>query len=149
MDVAVSVKGVIPDPSTEAQIVVLEESGAARTLTIWVGMIEGNAIRAAIERVSSTRPLTHELLQQVLERLHAVVKRVVVHDVRDNTYYASIVLDVTGRETTLDARPSDAIALALRTGSPIYIRRDLLAGSESDRVQAWLEDLKPTDFETP
>jgi bifunctional DNase/RNase len=149
MDVAVSVKGVIPDPATEAQIVVLEEAGATRTLTIWVGMVEGNAIRAAIEHVSSTRPLTHELLHQVLERLHAEVKRVVVHDVRDNTYYASIVLDVAGREITLDARPSDAIALALRTGSPIYTRRDLLAGSESDRVQAWLEDLKPTDFETP
>jgi bifunctional DNase/RNase len=149
MDVAVSVKGVIPDPATEAQIVVLEEAGATRTLTIWVGMVEGNAIRAAIEHVSSTRPLTHELLHQVLERLHAEVKRVVVHDVRENTYYASIVLDVAGREITLDARPSDAIALALRTGSPIFTRRELLAGSESDRVQAWLEDLKPTDFETP
>ncbi len=149
MDVAVSVKGVIPDPATEAQIVVLEEAGATRTLTIWVGMVEGNAIRAAIEHVSSTRPLTHELLHQVLERLHAEVKRVVVHDVRDNTYYASIVLEVAGREIALDARPSDAIALALRTDSPIYTRRDLLAGSESDRVQAWLEDLKPTDFETP
>jgi bifunctional DNase/RNase len=149
MDVAVSVKGVIPDPATEAQIVVLEEAGATRTLTIWVGMVEGNAIRAAIEHVSSTRPLTHELLHRVLERLHAEVKRVVVHDVRDNTYYASIMLEVAGREIALDARPSDAIALALRTGSPIYTRRDLLAGSESDRVQAWLEDLKPTDFETP
>jgi bifunctional DNase/RNase len=149
MDVAVSVKGVIPDPATEAQIVVLEEAGATRTLTIWVGMVEGNAIRAAIEHVSSTRPLTHELLHQVLERLHAEVKRVVVHDVRDNTYYASILLDVAGREISLDARPSDAIALALRTGSPIFTRRELLAGSESDRVQAWLEDLKPTDFETP
>jgi bifunctional DNase/RNase len=149
MDVAVSVKGVIPDPVTEAHIVVLEEESATRTLTIWVGMVEGNAIRSAIEGVSSARPLTHELLQQVLARLHAKVKRVVVHDVRDNTFYASIVLDVAGREIALDARPSDAIALALRAGSPIYARRDLLAGSESDRVQAWLEDLKPTDFETP
>ncbi|MFZ5861824.1 MAG: bifunctional nuclease family protein [Nitrospirota bacterium] len=149
MDVAVSVKGVIPDPTTEAQIVVLEEEGASRTLTIWVGMVEGNAIRSAIERVSSARPLTHELLHHVLTRLHAEVKRVVVRDVRDNTFYASITLDVRGREVVLDARPSDAIALALRAGSPIYTRRDLLAGSESDRVQAWLEDLKPTDFETP
>lgn len=149
MDVAVSVKGVIPDPATEAHIVVLEEEGAARTLTIWVGMVEGTAIRSAIERISSARPLTHELLQQVLTRLQAEIKRVVVHDVRDNTFYASIVLDVAGREVVLDARPSDAIALALRAGAPMYTRRDLLAGSESDRVQAWLEDLKPTDFETP
>ncbi len=149
MDVAVSVKGVIPDPATEAQIVVLEEEGASRTLTIWVGMVEGNAIRSAVERVSSTRPLTHELFQQLLERLHAAVQRVVVHDVRDNTFYASIVLDVAGREVVLDARPSDAIALALRASAPIYTKGDLLAGSESDRVQAWLEDLKPTDFESP
>jgi bifunctional DNase/RNase len=140
---------VLPDPSTEAQIVVLEEQGSSRTLPIWVGMVEGNAIRLAVDRVSSARPLTHELLQQLLARLHAEVKRIVVRDVRDNTFYASIILEVEGREIVMDARPSDAIALALRVGSPIYARRELLAGSESDRVQAWLEDLKPTDFETP
>jgi bifunctional DNase/RNase len=148
MEVEVSVKGVLPDPSTESQIVLLEEGGTARTLPIWVGMMEGNAIRLAVERTTSPRPLTHDLLQHILDRLHASVKRVVVHDVRDNTFYAAIYLDVAGREVTLDARPSDAIALALRVGVPIYARRDLLAASESERVQAWLEDLKPTDFDS-
>ncbi len=148
VDVEVSVKSVLPDPSTGSQIVLLEEAGTSRTLPIWVGMMEGNAIRVAVERTASPRPLTHDLLQHILERLRAAVKRVVVHDVRDNTFYAAIALEVEGREVTLDARPSDAIALALRAGVPIYARRELLAASESERVQAWLEDLKPTDFGT-
>ena len=147
MEVEVSVKEVLPDPSTESQIVLLEEGGTTRTLPIWVGMVEGNAIRLAIERTTSPRPLTHDLLHQILERLHAPVKRVVVHDVRDNTFFAAIYLDVDSREVMLDARPSDAIALALRARVPIYARRDLLATSESERVQAWLEDLKPADFD--
>jgi bifunctional DNase/RNase len=147
MDVEVSVKSVLPDPATESQIVLLEEGGTSRTLPIWVGMVEGNAIRLAVERTGSPRPLTHDLLQHILDRLHASVKRVVVHDVRDNTFFAAIYLDVDGREVMLDARPSDAIALALRVRVPIYARRDLLAASESERVQAWLEDLKPTDFD--
>ena len=147
MEVEVSVKGVVPDPSTESQIVLLEEGGTSRTLPIWVGMVEGNAIRVAVERTASPRPLTHDLLQHILDRLHTSVKRVVVHDVRDNTFFAAIYLDVDGREVMLDARPSDAIALALRVRVPIYARRDLLAASESERVQAWLEDLKPTDFD--
>ncbi|MEW6682421.1 MAG: bifunctional nuclease family protein [Nitrospirota bacterium] len=147
MDVEVLVKGVLPDPSTESQIVLLEEGGTSRTLPIWVGMVEGNAIRLAVERTAPPRPLTHDLLQHILDRLHASVKRVVVHDVRDNTFFAAIYLDVDGQEVTLDARPSDAIALALRARVPIYARRDLLATSESERVQAWLEDLKPTDFD--
>jgi bifunctional DNase/RNase len=148
MEVEVSVKGVLPDPTTEAQIVVLEEGGTERTLPIWVGMMEGNAIRLAVERNTSPRPLTHDLFHHILERLHASVKRVVVHDVRDNTFYAAIYIEVAGREVMLDARPSDAIALALRAGVPIFARRDLLAASESERVQAWLEDLKPTDFDS-
>lgn len=148
MEVEVSVKSVLPDPATDSQIVVLEEGGTSRTLPIWVGLMEGNAIRLAVERVTPPRPLSHDLLQQILARVHASVKRVVIHDVRDNTFYAALSLEVDGRELTLDARPSDAIALALRAGAPIYARRDLLAASESERVQAWLEDLKPTDFET-
>lgn len=148
MEIEVSVKSVLPDPATDSQIVVLEEGGTSRTLPIWVGLMEGNAIRLVVERVTPPRPLSHDLFQQMLARVHASVKRVVIHDVRDNTFYAALYLEVDGRELTLDARPSDAIALALRAGAPIYARRDLLAASESERVQEWLEDLKPTDFET-
>jgi bifunctional DNase/RNase len=147
MEVEVSVKGVLPDPSTESQIVLLEEEGTERTLPIWVGMMEGNAIRVAVERTAPPRPLTHDLFQHLLDRLRAKIKRVAVLDVKDSTFYAAIYLDVGGREVVLDARPSDAIALAVRAGVPIYARRDLLASSESERVQAWLEDLKPTDFD--
>jgi bifunctional DNase/RNase len=148
MEVEVSVKSVLPDPSTESQIVLLEEGGTERTLPIWVGMMEGTAIRLAVERTTAPRPLTHDLFQHILDRLRASIKRVVVHDVRENTFYAAIYLDVAGREVVMDARPSDAIALALRAGVSIYARRDLLAASESERVQAWLEDLKPTDFDS-
>jgi bifunctional DNase/RNase len=148
MEVEVSVKGVLPDPSTESQIVLLEEEGTERTLPIWVGMMEGNAIRVAVERTAPPRPLTHDLFQHLLDRLRAKIKRVAVLDVKDSTFYAAIYLDVGGREVVLDARPSDAIALAVRAGVPIYARRDLLASSESERVQAWLEDLKPTDFDS-
>lgn len=148
MEVEVSVKGVLPDPSTESQIVLLEEEGTERTLPIWVGMMEGNAIRVAVERTAPPRPLTHDLFQHLLDRLRAPIKRVAVLDVKDSTFYAAIYLDIGGREVVLDARPSDAIALALRAGVPIYARRDLLASSESERVQAWLEDLKPTDFDS-
>lgn len=148
MEVEVSVKGVLPDPSTESQIVLLEEEGTERTLPIWVGMMEGNAIRVAVERTAPPRPLTHDLFQHLLDRLRAKIKRAAVLDVKDRTFYAAIYLDVGGREVVLDARPSDAIALALRAGVPIYARRDLLASSESERVQAWLEDLKPTDFDS-
>jgi bifunctional DNase/RNase len=148
MEIEVSVKGVLPDPSTESQIVLLEEEGTERTLPIWVGMMEGNAIRVAVERTTPPRPLTHDLFQHLLDRLRAPIKRVAVLDVKDGTFYAAIYLDVGGREVVLDARPSDAIALALRAGVPIYARRDLLASSESERVQAWLEDLKPTDFDS-
>lgn len=148
MDVEVSVKGVVPDPATDSQIVILEEGGTARTLPIWVGMMEGNAIRLAVEGTAPPRPLTHDLLHHLLDRLRAEVKRVVIHDVRENTFFATICLDLDGRDISLDARPSDAIALALRTRAPIFARRDLLATSESERVQAWLQDLKPTDFES-
>jgi hypothetical protein len=100
-----------------------------------------------VEGISAPRPLTHDLLRRLLDRLKATVKKVVVNELRDNTFYATIHMEADGREFTIDARPSDAIALSLRSGAPIFARQELLAGSEAERVQAWLEDLKPTDFE--
>ncbi len=147
MEIQLSVQGILADPATESQIVVLQDESKSRTLPIWVGQTEGNAIRVAVEGVAAPRPLTHDLLGKLLERLKATVKKVVVHDLRDNTFYAMIYVDTDGRELAIDARPSDAIALALRSGAPIFARHDLLAVSESERVQAWLDDLKPSDFE--
>jgi hypothetical protein len=147
MEIQLSVQGILADPATESQIVVLQDESKSRTLPIWVGQTEGNAIRVAVEGVAAPRPLTHDLLGKLLERLKATVKKVVVHDLRDNTFYATIYVDTDDRELAIDARPSDAIALALRSGAPIFARHDLLAASESERVQAWLDDLKPSDFE--
>jgi bifunctional DNase/RNase len=148
-EIQVSVHGVLADPVTEAHIVVLQNEAGSHTLPIWVGVTEGNAIRIAVEGVSGPRPLTHDLLTTLIDRVKATVTKVVVHDLRDNTFYASIYLEADGQEVKLDARPSDAIALALRSGAPIFARHDLLAASETERVQAWLEDLKPTDFDKP
>ncbi len=148
-EVQVSVHGVLADPVTESHIVVLQNETGSHTLPIWVGMTEGNAIRIAVEGAFATRPLPHDLLRTLVDRVKATVKRVVVHDLKDNTFYASIYMEADGREVKLDARPSDAIALALRSGAPIFARHDLLAASETERVQAWLEDLKPTDFDEP
>jgi hypothetical protein len=147
VEIKLSVQGILADPATESQIVVLQDESKSRTLPIWVGQTEGNAIRVAVEGVAAPRPLTHDLLGKLLERLKATVKKVVVHDLRDNTFYATIYVDTDDRELAIDARPSDAIALALRSGAPIFARHDLLAVSESERVQAWLDDLKPSDFE--
>lgn len=147
MEIQLSVQGVLADPASESHIVLLQDEGRSRTLPIWVGMSEGHAIRVAVEGAEAARPLTHDLLGQLLERLKARVKKIVVHDLRDNTFYAAIYLETEGREVTLDARPSDAIALSLRTGAPIFARQELLAASEAERIQAWLNDLKPADFE--
>lgn len=148
MDVQLSVQGVLADTATESHIVVLQDESRARTLPIWVGMSEGQAIRVAVEGTAAPRPLTHDLLHALLDRLKATVQKVVVHDLRDNTFFATIYLERAGRDVTLDARPSDAIALALRSGAPIFARHELLAASEAERLHAWLEDLKPTDFDT-
>ncbi|MEO5656712.1 MAG: bifunctional nuclease family protein [Nitrospiria bacterium] len=148
MEIQLSVQGVLADPATESHIVLLQDESRSRTLPIWVGMSEGNAIRVAVEGAGATRPLTHDLLCKLLDRLKTSVKKIVVHDLRDNTFYAAIYLETEGREVTLDARPSDAIAIALRTSAPIFVRQELLAASEAERIQAWLDDLKPADFET-
>lgn len=148
-EIRVSVHDVLTDPVTESHIVVLQNETGSHTLPIWVGVTEGNAIRIAVEGVSAQRPLSHDLLRSLLDRVKAIVKRVVVHDLRENTFYATIYIEADGQEVKLDARPSDAIALALRSGAPIFARHDLLAASETERVQAWLEDLKPTDFDKP
>jgi bifunctional DNase/RNase len=124
----VHVEGVGVDPRTESPVVDLVEDGdSGRGLRIWVGEFEAQSIARAIEREPIGRPNPHDLLKEVLERVEGHVRRSLVTELRDGTYYAVIVVDLHGRELRIDARPSDAIAVALRTGAPVLVSESLLA----------------------
>ncbi|MFQ5596487.1 MAG: bifunctional nuclease family protein [Nitrospiria bacterium] len=161
MNIPLKVHAVISDPNTEAQIVILKDEQELELLPIWVGTAEGNAIRFALEGVGAPRPLTHDLLRSLLEHLDVRMEKVVIHDMNEGTYFASLHL-LPGRskqqkvssqadqgdeieEQTVDARPSDAIALALRMGVPIYATEEVLQKKGSENLDAWLEKLKPKD----
>ncbi|WP_447976597.1 bifunctional nuclease family protein [Candidatus Nitrospira bockiana] len=144
--VRVTVHGVLADPNTETQIVILRDEKNAEVLPIWVGTAEGNAIRLAMEGIMTPRPMTHDLIRSVAEHLNIKVSRVVVSEVRSNTYYASIHLVSRESERIVDSRPSDAIALALRTNAPIYVSSDVLKQRSGGKLDAWLEKLDLKQF---
>ena len=153
------IKGLMMDPLTNAPIVVLQETAGDALLPIWVGIFEANAIALQIEKVDMPRPMTHDLLKTVLDHLDIEVTKIVVSELRENTFYAHIFLRSGDRTITIDSRPSDAIAVALRTDSPIFItdiviaksqRPDTPASSSSSRaaenIKKWLENLDPDDL---
>src|SRR5215472_13455557 len=120
MQIEMTIKGLIIDPITNMPIVILRDREGQKTLPIWVGIFEANAIALQIENVSTPRPMTHDLLRNVIHDLKASVQKIVVCDLQDNTFYALIYLSWHGDTLAIDARPSDAIALALRTRAPIF-----------------------------
>jgi len=136
-----TVHGVVADPNTETQIVILRDERTAQILPIWVGAAEGNAIRLAMDDAPTPRPMSHDLLRSMMEHLSLAVSRVVVTDVKNNTYFASVYLTSQGTERTVDARPSDAIALALRTNSPIFVTANVLQQRGGNSLETWLEKL--------
>lgn len=119
MQVAMDVTGLTIDPVNNAPVVVLREREGSRVLPIWIGVVEASAIAFELEKVKLTRPMTHDLLRTSIESLGGKVERVLVVDLRENTYYAVVVLAYQGQSVEIDARPSDAIALALRAKAPI------------------------------
>jgi bifunctional DNase/RNase len=151
-----SIKGLMVDPITNMPIVILKDKMGERILRIWVGLFEANAIALQIENVSTPRPMTHDLLRNVINDLDGSVDRVVVSDLRDNTFFAVIHLTVRGERVAVDARPSDAIALALRTRSPILVEESVIDNAKSvevfsepmdnARLQKWLESLDPSEL---
>lgn len=147
MEIKLKVHGIVADPNTEAQIVILRDEKGKEILPIWVGASEGNAIRFALEGIIPPRPMTHDLLKKMIDSLGAKIKRIIVNGIKDNTYYATIHLECKGSEQAIDSRPSDAIALALRTDSPIYVTEDVLKKRSAESLDAWLENLKPKDFD--
>ena len=137
--VRLTVQGVMPDavPNSDSQVVILQDEDKINTLPIWVGIAEGTAIRLAMEGVIPPRPLSHDLIRNLTEQLGLKISKVVVTDVKNNTYYASIYLSSKQSELTVDSRPSDAIALALRTSSPIYVAQDVLDRLAPENVDPW------------
>jgi len=160
------VKGLTLDPLTNMPIVILKDTDEKKVLPIWVGIFEANAIALEMEQVSTPRPMTHDLLKNIIEGFQAQVARIVVNDLKDNTFYAVITINLNGSEVLIDARPSDAIALALRVNAPIFVAEKVIEEAksiefteqvvsgeregenmpESDDWKKWLENLKPEDF---
>jgi uncharacterized protein len=152
------VRGLTLDPLTNMALVILRDLEGNKALPIWVGIPEANAIALELEQVPTPRPLTHDLVKNILDGVNATVTRVVVNDLKDSTFYATIFLSLRGEEIRIDSRPSDAIAVALRVKAPIFVTLDVIerAGSidvseqsgteDPEQVKDWLENIKPEDF---
>ena len=157
-ELRMEIKGLMLDPSSDIPIVILKDTGSQLFLPIWIGVPEAKAIAIRIEGVELPRPMTHDLLRSILETLGARVEKIVISDLRDNTFYALIHLQRDGQALTIDARPSDAIALALRASAPIFVLRsvmekaqavDLAAQvSDEEKLKKWLEEISPEDLGT-
>lgn len=156
MQIEMTIKGLMVDPVTNTPIIILRDEQGQRVLPIWVGLFEANAIALQIENVSTPRPMTHDLLRNVIRDLQAAVEKVVVCDLRENTFYALIYLTAAGATLAIDARPSDAIALALRSRAPIFVEDAVIdraktvdvisEKTDADRLQKWLESLDSDDL---
>src|SRR5262250_199906 len=156
MEVEMKIRGLMMDPVTNMPIVVLKDVQGQAILPIWVGVYEANAIALEIEKVQTPRPMTHDLLKNVLLGLEVRVQKIVVNDLRDDTFYALIWVERDGQTMTIDSRPSDALALALRVDCPIYVDETVLKNSKvtnaisekstMDQIRGSLEDLNDEDF---
>lgn len=153
--VPMSIKGLMLDPVSNSPIVVLKDESERFFLPIWVGIFEANAIALRLENVATPRPMTHDLLRNMIADLDARVARVVINDLRDSTFFAQIRVITGGKTLEVDARPSDAIALALRTEAPIFVAQSVLDqaqtispdGDDSDeKLKKWFEQLGPDDM---
>jgi bifunctional DNase/RNase len=156
MEVEMKIRGLMMDPVTNMPIVVLKDQASETVLPIWVGVYEANAIALEIEKITTPRPMTHDLLRNLLIGLETLVRKVVVTELKDDTFFAVIWLERHGEIISIDSRPSDALALALRMDCPIFVEDEVLksskvASSVNDRVSAeelrkWLENLGEDDL---
>jgi uncharacterized protein len=156
MEVEMKIRGLMMDPTTNMPIVVLKDVNGNAILPIWVGIYEANAIALEIEKVSTPRPMTHDLIKILLLGLGTGIRKVVVSELKEDTFYAIIWLDKDGELISVDSRPSDALALALRLDCPIYVDDSVLKNSKmsnaaSDKVnneelRRWLENLNDEDL---
>jgi bifunctional DNase/RNase len=155
-EVEMQIRGLMVDPITSMPIVVLKDVASDQVLPIWVGIFEANAIALELEKTTTPRPGTHDLMRNMARGLNAVVQKVVVSELRDETYYAVIWMEQEGEVVALDSRPSDAIALALRWDCPIYASRAVLENAKqvtegppnanAEEMRRWLENLNDDDM---
>lgn len=157
MDVEMRIRGLMMDPNTNMPIVVLKDVSSDTVLPIWVGIPEANAIAIEIEKISGTRPMTHDLTKNLIHAMNGELDRVVITELKDDTFFAVLWLTHDGETLTVDARPSDAIALALRADCPIYVAEPVLAvarlssagppdNATTDQLRKWLEGLNDEDL---
>jgi bifunctional DNase/RNase len=156
MEVEMKIRGLMMDPVTNMPIVILKDINGNTVLPIWVGIYEANAIALEIEKVATPRPMTHDLIKSVLSGLNTGIRKVVVNELKEDTFYALIWLEREGELISVDSRPSDALALALRLDCPIFVedtvlKSSKLAASVSDKVnnedlRRWLENLNDEDL---
>jgi bifunctional DNase/RNase len=157
MDIEVRIRGLMMDPSTNMPIVVLKDVGSDTVMPIWVGIFEANAIAIEIEKVSAPRPMTHDLARNLLRNMNAQLEKIVITELRDDTFFAVLWIRQDGELMTMDARPSDAIALALRADCPIFVSEQVMQsaklnmagppeGPTAEELRGWLEGLNDEDL---
>ncbi|MBW2553922.1 MAG: bifunctional nuclease family protein [Deltaproteobacteria bacterium] len=156
MLVEMKVKNLAFDLSKSGAMVFLEEINGKRILPIWIGIFEANAIALELRKISTARPMTHDLILNIIKGLEAEATKVVVTELKDNTFYAIIHINCREGEVEIDSRPSDAIAVALRLGTPIYVAEEVInqagrseeikEGNKTEGFMEWLEKLDPDDF---
>jgi len=157
MDIEVRIRGLMMDPATNMPIVVLKDVASETVMPIWVGIFEANAIAIEIEKMAAPRPMTHDLTQNLIHHLNGQLERVVITELRDETFFALLWLRQNDEAITIDARPSDAIALALRADCPIYVTEQVMQsaklntsgppeGPTAEQLRGWLEGLNDEDM---
>jgi uncharacterized protein len=157
MDIEVRIRGLMMDPSTNMPIVVLKDVASDTVMPIWVGIFEANAIAIEIEKMSAQRPMTHDLMRDLIGHLNARLERVVITEIKDDTFHSVLWLRQGDDSVTIDARPSDAIALALRSDCPIFVSESVMQtaklntsgppdGPSAEQLRTWLEGLNDEDL---
>jgi bifunctional DNase/RNase len=157
MDIEVRIRGLMMDPATNMPIVVLKDVGSDTVMPIWVGIFEANAIAIEIEKVAAPRPMTHDLTRNIIRYMNSELERIVITELRDDTFFAVLWIRHDGELMTVDARPSDAIALALRSDCPIFVSEQVMQsaklnmsgppeGPTAEELRGWLEGLNDEDL---
>jgi bifunctional DNase/RNase len=157
MDIEVRIRGLMMDPATNMPIVVLKDVGSDTVMPIWVGIFEANAIAIEIEKVAAPRPMTHDLTRNLMRHMNGELEKIVINELRDDTFFATLWIRQSGELMTLDARPSDAIALALRADCPIFVSEQVMQsaklnmsgppeGPTAEELRGWLEGLNDEDL---
>jgi len=146
MLIEMRVEGLLFDPRSNMYILLLKGLDGAETLPIWIGKPEADSIALALGKVATPRPLTHDLIRNMMDALMVRPTRVVITQIIDNTYFSFIYMTDGKNEIPVDSRPSDAVAVALRSSIPIFVDEDVINNSGTEKIEEWLENLKPEDF---